>query len=69
MTQNISVRIKTNLFVMQTTGAKFEGDYQNDVKHGNGVYTYPNGDVYDGEWMNGTRHGKGKYSYKEDGGV
>ena len=54
---------------MQTTGAKFEGDYQNDVKHGNGVYTYPNGDVYDGEWMNGTRHGKGKYSYKEDGGV
>ena len=51
------------------TGAKYEGDYDNDLKHGQGVYTYPNGDVYEGEWKEGLRHGSGKYTYKEDGGV
>ena len=53
----------------QKDGAKYEGEYQNDLKHGRGKYTYPNGDVYDGEWSEGKRHGKGMYRNKETGGV
>ena len=54
---------------VQATGAKYEGEYQNDLKHGRGKYTYPNGDIYDGEWSEGKRHGKGLYRNKETGGV
>lgn len=54
---------------VQASGAKYEGEYQNDVKHGRGKYTYPNGDVYNGEWNEGKRHGKGLYRNKETGGV
>ncbi len=57
------------LFLSQVAGSKYEGEYVNDLKHGNGKYTYANGDVYDGEWQNGLRDGKGRYSYKEDGGM
>ena len=53
----------------QATGGKYEGEYVNDVKHGQGKYTYPNGDVYIGEWKEGVRHGKGTYKTKEDEGV
>ena len=53
----------------QATGAKYEGEYENDLKNGRGKYTYPNGDVYDGEWKDGKRHGKGMYRNKETGGV
>ena len=54
---------------VKASGAKYEGEYQNDLKHGRGKYTYPNGDVYDGEWSEGKRHGKGVYRNKETGGV
>jgi len=54
---------------LKVTGAKYEGSYQNDLKHGSGRYTYPNGDIYDGEWQNGLRHGQGKYMYKEAGSL
>ena len=54
---------------MQASGGKHEGDYENDVKHGKGKYTYPNGDVYTGQWKDGLKHGKGVYKYKADGGV
>ena len=64
-----TVPIKSCPLSSKLTGAKYEGDYQNDLKHGQGVYTYPNGDVYEGEWKNGLRHGNGRYTYKEDGGV
>ena len=40
----------------------------NDLKEGQGKYTYGNGDVYKGQWKAGKRHGKGAYTYKENGG-
>ena len=52
----------------QETGAKYEGEYVNDLKEGQGKYTYGNGDVYKGQWKAGKRHGKGAYTYKENGG-
>ncbi len=30
---------------------------------GQGLATYPNGDVYEGAFVNGTRHGDGVYKY------
>jgi hypothetical protein len=34
-------------------GDVYEGEYSNDVKHGNGKYTYANGDTFDGKYENG----------------
>ena len=54
---------------LQETGAKYEGEYVNDLKEGQGKYTYGNGDIYKGQWKAGKRHGKGAYTYKENGGT
>ena len=56
-------------FFCQETGAKYDGQYENDLKHGQGKYTYGNGDIYKGQWKEGKRHGSGSYTYKESGGV
>jgi hypothetical protein len=41
----------------------FPGEWENNMKHGKGVYTYPIGDIYDGEWVAGLRAGHGSYTY------
>ena len=43
------------------------GEWFNDMRNGQGVYTYVNGDTYEGEWVDGLRHGQGTYTYKETG--
>ena len=45
----------------------YSGDWQDDVRHGYGTYTYVNGDTYEGEWSNNMRHGQGVYSYSHTG--
>jgi hypothetical protein len=35
------------------------------VRHGEGVFIYPNGDVYSGWWRDGKKHGNGTYIFKE----
>ena len=42
----------------------YEGDYKNDLKNGEGIYYYNNGDKYEGEWVNGIREGKGIFYWK-----
>ncbi len=54
---------------MQASGGKYDGDYENDLKSGNGTYVYSNGDKYVGQWKEGKKHGRGVYRYKGDGGV
>ncbi len=54
---------------LQASGGKYEGEYVNDVKNGNGTYIYPNGDKYVGQWKDGKKNGRGVYKYKGDGGV
>eukprot|EP01047_Picozoa_sp_COSAG01_P039685 COSAG01_NODE_3293_length_6301_cov_3.437278_9_plen_217_part_00 len=34
-----------------------------DRRHGQGTYSYANGDAYDGGWQAGARHGKGMYYF------
>eukprot|EP01048_Picozoa_sp_COSAG05_P020278 COSAG05_NODE_3403_length_2084_cov_1.359013_2_plen_476_part_01 len=36
-------------------------------KHGQGVYTWPDGNKYNGEWKDGKRHGQGKFEYADGG--
>lgn len=48
---------------------KYEGEYKNDLKHGQGRMTYKNsGIIYDGSWIKGKREGKGSlYKIQPDG--
>ena len=41
------------------TGDKFQGEWQSDVRCGQGRMEYVNGDVYDGEWADNHRQGVG----------
>ena len=34
-------------------GKQFEGEFQNDVKHGHGVMQYPDGRFHEGNWTDG----------------
>jgi hypothetical protein len=40
-------------------GYKYEGEWWDDLRHGQGKLTSPNGDVYEGAMFNSTRHGFG----------
>ena len=39
---------------------KYEGEWQDDVFHGNGSMSWPDDSVYTGEWVAGKREGQGK---------
>ena len=45
----------------------FAGEWAGDERHGEGKYTYVNGDVYDGEWRHGRKHGTGTYTFAATG--
>ena len=34
--------------------------FKDDKRHGEGKYTYSNGDIYEGEWKDNRRNGNGK---------
>jgi len=40
-------------------GETYEGQFQDDMKNGSGLYKYPNGDFYKGDFMRDKRHGQG----------
>lgn len=44
-------------------GNRYVGDYKNNKKSGQGVYTAANGDSYSGEFKDGTYNGMGTYSF------
>ena len=46
---------------------KYEGDFVNDRKEGNGIALYSNGDKYEGEWKNNKQYGKGIVMYSTGG--
>ena len=46
---------------------KYEGEYKNNQKHGQGYYQYKDGARYTGNWTDGKRHGMGaKYEVNGD---
>ena len=44
---------------------RYEGYYQNDVRHGHGVMEYRDGSRYVGEWANNQRNGEGVMEDRE----
>lgn len=46
---------------------EYHGYWENNRRHGEGVFTYPNGDIYSGWWRFGDKEGKGTYIFKETG--
>jgi hypothetical protein len=41
------------------------GSIRDGKRHGQGTYTYANGDKYVGEWRDGKRHGQGILTYAD----
>lgn len=51
---------------MFNNGMTYEGDYEDDVKHGKGVLTWPDHvKKYEGEWACGKMHGFGTMTHKD----
>ncbi|EFJ41265.1 hypothetical protein VOLCADRAFT_121654 [Volvox carteri f. nagariensis] len=48
-------------------GDTYFGSYQDDVKHGPGVYTFASGAAYAGEYQGGKRHGRGVMVFPDGG--
>jgi hypothetical protein len=46
---------------------EYQGYWENGRRHGEGVFTYPNGDVYSGWWRFGKKEGTGLYVSKDTG--
>lgn len=46
---------------------EYHGYWENGRRHGEGVFTYKNGDVYSGWWKYGEKQGYGTYLFKETG--
>ena len=42
---------------------KYQGEFKDGLKHGNGAYTWGNGDHYEGEFAEDRPNGKGKYQF------
>ena len=43
-------------------GRKYEGNYVDDKKEGQGTFYWPDGRKYEGAWENGKQHGVGIYT-------
>eukprot|EP00003_Mantamonas_plastica_P015629 TRINITY_DN2638_c1_g1_i1.p1 TRINITY_DN2638_c1_g1~~TRINITY_DN2638_c1_g1_i1.p1 ORF type:complete len:1152 (-),score=433.31 TRINITY_DN2638_c1_g1_i1:36-3491(-) len=41
----------------------YNGQWKNNLKHGNGVMAYPSGNVYDGQWEQDCKSGKGTMNW------
>lgn len=46
----------------------YEGEWMNNMKHGEGIYTYNEGSRYKGQYANDNKHGLGAYLF-EDGKI
>ena len=50
----------------QWDGSSYEGQWQNDKPHGQGVAQYSDGSCYQGQWQDGEKQGVGTL-YEENG--
>ena len=45
----------------------YNGERNKDgLRHGRGIYLYPNGDIYEGEWWKSQKSGHGLYIYSNE---
>lgn len=48
-----------------TEGSRYEGEFRNGLKHGNGTFTWPNRECYKGSFYKDNRHGRGTYFWPD----
>ena len=48
-------------------GDKYDGNWENNVANGYGVYTFSDGEKYEGSWKDDKKHGHGIYSFASGG--
>lgn len=48
------------------SGAVYTGDYENNLRNGEGKMTFSSGNVYDGSWKAGKENGYGVYTWKDN---
>ena len=46
-------------------GSKYEGDWREDKKEGNGIYQFIKRSKYKGQWKNDKRDGNGTFTWKD----
>ena len=46
---------------------EYVGEYKDGKRHGQGTYTWSNGEKYKGEWKNGKEHGQGTFTFPDGG--
>ena len=46
-------------------GAKYEGEWKDGKRHGQGTLTWSDGSSYVGEWNNGKKHDQGTYTWSD----
>ena len=47
------------------TRTRYEGEYRDDKKHGQGTYTWADGTRYEGEYRDDKKHGQGTYTWAD----
>lgn len=67
MTYNMSGPPKDDEKQPELKVGEYQGYWENGRRHGEGLFTYPNGDVYSGWWRFGEKEGTGTYSSKATG--
>ena len=50
------------------SGSTYNGAWENDLKHGMGLYRHHDQSVYSGRWVRGLMDGTGEYKWPEGGG-
>ena len=45
--------------------SRYEGLWDNGVKHGQGTYKFDDASSYVGQWRNDQKHGKGLYTFSD----
>ncbi|CAF2670496.1 unnamed protein product [Rotaria sp. Silwood2] len=60
-------KLGQGIFIWGPTSAwanhKYEGEFYNDQMHGQGTYSFANGDTYIGGWINNQQEGQGIFSF------
>lgn len=60
--------MKKEIGIFEFAGSKYEGEFLNDLKHGQGIEYFSNGDIYKGNYFNDNINGKG-IEYYNNGNI